>query len=389
MYIFTRYIVTEILIMFFVILLAITLLVTVAMGIKEGASRGCPPLVVLHLVPYMLPEMLVITIPVSLLLSVSIVYGRMTGTNEIVAIKSLGISPMDVIWPTIVLALIFSIATLYLQELAATWGRPNVIRVATESIEEIAYGMLQKYHNCTVPPNGEPLFRITVKDVEGRKLIRPTITIFGHGAEKTVTLRAEKATLETDLKANAVNIKCWKGEIDYGGQGGVAIKFYDEREQSIPIPPPIREEYHRDWVAMREVPDKLAKLQGMLWEIEQQRSALALQNQSLPPFEEERSKELYRLACRLRTEPYRRLSNGFTCLCFVLIGAPVAMLWRHADVLTNFFVCFLPILAIYYPLLMIGEDLSTSGKYPPISFWMGNITLIVSGIVLLKWVVKH
>ncbi len=56
---------------------------------------------------------------------------------------------------------------------------------------------------------------------------------------------------------------------------------------------------------------------------------------------------------------------------------PVAMLWRHADGLTNFFVCFLPILAVYYPLLMIGEDLSTSGTLPPISFWMGNVILAI------------
>ena len=39
---------------------------------------------------------------------------------------------------------------------------------------------------------------------------------------------------------------------------------------------------------------------------------------------------------RLKTEPYRRWSNGFTCLCFSLIGIPVAMLWRHADGLTIF-----------------------------------------------------
>ena len=165
MYIFTRYVVTEILKIFFLTLTAITLLVTVGMGVKEGTNCGCPRSVILHLMPYMLPEMLVITIPVSLLLAVSIVYGRMTGSNEIVALKSLGISPMDVIWPTIVLTLIFSIGTLYLQEMAATWGRPNVARVVTESVEEIAYGMLQKKQSLAKCAG----FSITVKDVDGEK----------------------------------------------------------------------------------------------------------------------------------------------------------------------------------------------------------------------------
>ena len=92
---------------------------------------------------------------------------------------------------------------------------------------------------------------------------------------------------------------------------------------------------------------------------------------------------------RLRAETYRRWSNGFTCLCFALIGMPVAMLWRHADGLTNFFVCFLPILALYYPLLMFGEDLATSGTLPPIAFWMGNVVLVCPAAALLRWVVRH
>ena len=95
------------------------------------------------------------------------------------------------------------------------------------------------------------------------------------------------------------------------------------------------------------------------------------------------------LILRLRTEPYRRWSNGFTCLCFALIGTPVAMLWRHADVLTNFFVCFLPILAVYYPLLMFGDKLSTSGALPPISFWMGNVVLAIPAVLLLRWIIRH
>jgi lipopolysaccharide export system permease protein len=396
MFIFTRHIVTEILKIFLFVLTAITLLVTVGMGVKEGTSRGLPPLVIIHLMPYMLPEMLVITIPVSLLLAVSIVYGRMTGMNEIVALKSLGINPMDVIWPTLVLTLLFSIGTLYLQELAATWGRPNVAQVAAESVVDIAYGLLQKQHSCKLPE-----FSIAVKSVqmEDKMLISPTIIINGRGIAQTITIRAEKAKLEADRQSKTVTIICWDGSIYYEGQGGLGFRFPGMKEQSVPIIDPGRDEFHRDWVSMREIPEKLKQLQGMVWEIEQQRTALIDRSQSPNLQDEVRAEQLRKLdeqskdrwwqIYRLRTEPYRRLSNGFACLCFVLLGVPVAMLWRHADMLTNFFVCFLPILAIYYPLLMIGEDLSTSGKFPPISFWMGNVTLILPGIFLLKWVVKH
>jgi lipopolysaccharide export LptBFGC system permease protein LptF len=49
----------------------------------------------------------------------------------------------------------------------------------------------------------------------------------------------------------------------------------------------------------------------------------------------------------------------------------------------------LPILAIYYPLLMLSDDLSTSGKLPPFSFWTANVVLTIPAIALLRWTVKH
>ena len=65
------------------------------------------------------------------------------------------------------------------------------------------------------------------------------------------------------------------------------------------------------------------------------------------------------------------------------------MFWRHTEVLTNFFICFLPILALYYPLLMFSENLATSGKWPPIIFWMGNAILFGCSVLLLRRVVRH
>jgi len=72
----------------------------------------------------MLPEMLGITLPVAMLYAVSSAFGRMTGTNEIVALKSLGISPMVVVWPVLVLTGFLSLGTVWMYEIAATWCRP-------------------------------------------------------------------------------------------------------------------------------------------------------------------------------------------------------------------------------------------------------------------------
>ena len=87
---------------------------------------------------------------------------------------------------------------------------------------------------------------------------------------------------------------------------------------------------------------------------------------------------------RLHTEPWRRWANGFSCLCFVMIGVPVAIWLRYSEFIASFFICFLPILLVYYPLLAVSVDQAKDGALPPQSVWLGNILLALAGIWLLR-----
>ena len=388
MYIVTRYTVSEILKYFLAALVALTLVVTPVMGVKEGLSQGFPAKVILCAMPFMLPEMLEITIPVSLLFAICTVFGRMTGANEVVALKSLGISPMAVVWPAIVVAAFLSLGTVCLYEVAATWGKPNAMRVGLESIEKIAYGALQKNKHF----DGDQ-FSIGVKRIEkpakpgdNPMLIQPYITING---PPEISIWSEAASFYTDWQRRMLIIDCYRGSVEVDGKA--TVRFSSHEQFPVPLPDPAPPRYHRHYVAMRDVPELVGELQTSLRQLEGLREA----NKALGvPESDDDIKRIEN--CRrdircLKAEPYRRWANGFTCLCFALIGAPVAMLWRHADVFTNFFVCFLPILAIYYPLLMFSEGLSTSpyGTVPPIAFWMANVSLALPAISLLRWVIRH
>jgi lipopolysaccharide export system permease protein len=91
---------------------------------------------------------------------------------------------------------------------------------------------------------------------------------------------------------------------------------------------------------------------------------------------------------RIILEPWRRWANGFSCLCFVLVGAPMAIRMRNADFLTSFFLCFLPILVVYYPVFMLGVDQAKRGAVPPIAVWLGNLLIVLWGWWLLRRVVR-
>src|SRR6185437_6154844 len=95
----TRYVLWELLKVFLVALTVLTVVLLMYGLVKQAHDEGLGPQQVLMLIPYILPAMLRYTIPATLLFAASSVYGRMSGSNEVVAIKSLGISPMAVLWP--------------------------------------------------------------------------------------------------------------------------------------------------------------------------------------------------------------------------------------------------------------------------------------------------
>src|SRR5262249_55758612 len=92
---------------------------------------------------------------------------------------------------------------------------------------------------------------------------------------------------------------------------------------------------------------------------------------------------------RLNMESYRRWANGFSCLCFVALGAPLAVRMRNADFLTSFFLCFAPILIVYYPLLIYSTSQTKNGTFPSWGVWAGNVILVIIGWRLMRYLCRY
>jgi lipopolysaccharide export system permease protein len=93
---------------------------------------------------------------------------------------------------------------------------------------------------------------------------------------------------------------------------------------------------------------------------------------------------------RLNTEIYSRFAMSMSCFFFVLIGGPFSILQGRRQFLTSFFMCFLPILVIYYPIALLMMSLSKSGQADPAyAMWAGNAVLAVAGAWVLHKVLKH
>ena len=103
-----RYVIGEVVRSFGLALLTMTAIFVLFMVAAQARDIGLSPGDIAHLVPYVIPSTLPYTIPVSLLFAATVVYGRLAGDNEIIAVKSAGLSVWTVLWPTVFLAVALS-----------------------------------------------------------------------------------------------------------------------------------------------------------------------------------------------------------------------------------------------------------------------------------------
>ncbi len=384
----TRYVIAELCKMFALALSVLTLIMIVVGVVREAAMQNLPLRHVVLLIPYVLPDALRVAVPVTLLLAVSSVYSRMSGTNEVIALKSAGISPWRIVWPTLAVAFAVSLATVWLNDVACSWGRAGAQRVVLGAVEDVVYGMLRAQSRYSVPG-----LSIHVQRVEGRRLIRPTLSIEPAADRPRITIVAEEAELVADLDQDVLRVVLRNGSFDVEGQ--LSVDFPDVQEQTIPLDSATRLRdlnTHPSSIPMIRIPEEIAAQQERLRQLTA-RQVLAERDPAVAPDELQRRRqqlhEQRERLCRLKTERHRRWSAGFSCLFFVWVGVPMAVWMHHRDFLSNFFLCFLPILVVYYPLLAYGIDGAKNGTIPPWSVWVGNLLLAVWGFELMKKVVRY
>jgi lipopolysaccharide export system permease protein len=383
----TRYIIWELASVFAVSVTAMTMLMVFFLLIQEGMRESLTLGTIIDLVPYTIPSALMYAIPGTCLFATCIVYGRMSALNEIVAIKSQGIPPSRVIVPGVVMSFMLSLTTLYLNDLAVSWGRTGVYQVILNASAKTIYSVLGAQGNFS-----KGKISIIVDDVQGDELHHANIEA-AHGSDK-IYIQAERARIDVDSQESALVLHVRNARVKLGD----SVSFSTPSDSiAIPLGSVTKREgpgRNPSNLPLREMKAELDYQEVYLRQLQQDLAmeaafdlaggnTLAITdaswNQKLLDLETETYRKF-----RLQTEPWRRWANGFSCLCFVIVGAPLAIQMRKNDFFTTFFVCFIPILLAYYPLMMFGVGQAKSGTLPPFIVWLGNLAMIGIGLLLIR-----
>jgi lipopolysaccharide export system permease protein len=391
----TRQITTELLGWLSIALVGLTALLVVISVASEATRMGLGLGPIIKLLPFALPTALAYAAPCAMLFTICVVYGRMSADNEIVATKALGVTPVVLLWPAWILGFGLSLVGVWLTDLAFSWGAVGAQRVVIQSVEEIVYGMLRTQRSYA-----NQRFSIVVKQVEGRKLIRPTMNFQANQEMPAIRISAAEAELESDLPRNVMilTLTDCEMEMDPGIRSftpgrmthEIPLNFFSAKSinESNPTNLPLRQ-------IGSEIPAQVHHIETIERSLAAE-SALALVTGQLEDLSEAtwkaKRKQLSDARSRLfrlKTEPWRRWANGFSSLAFVLVGAPLAILLKKSDVMTTFGYLFVPILATYYPLLMGCCDRAKAGGLPPLVVWIPNVGLVLVGVWLMRRVVRY
>ena len=384
----TRYVFLELAKIFLVSSLAFVAMMLIVGIAEEAKKQALGPEILIQLVPYIFPKALMFAMPATCLFSVCVVFGRMAADNELVAIKSMGLHQSVIVFPVLVVAFLLSLTAVWVNDVSFAWSYWGIKRVVLESSDQILYGVLEDQGSFKTNK-----FSIEVEGVEGRKLIRPVISTFADN--KNIRAVADIATLKTDMETHSLTFSMKHGAAVVDGKKPLTFQF-DQFAPSIPLKSPeeiAKESGNPNHLYLSQIGSEIDSQGEKLESIREQDAMracsqlltgdmLGLTNVKWQQRMTEQTDSKDRLA-KLHVVPHRRWANGFSCLAFAMIGIPIALRLKTANYATTFGVCFLPILAIYYPLFMFGLNGAKQGQLPPVAAWLGNVVCMLIGVFLM------
>ncbi|MHB0939189.1 MAG: LptF/LptG family permease [Armatimonadota bacterium] len=330
------------------------------------AELGVPVVIALKIIGYRIPGLLVYAFPMSVLLSILLVFNRMSSESEMVAIRAAGVSFVRIVLPALLFAVMVTGLTYFISD-------------------------------YFVPASGQrsaELYRIAIQKSKSAQPIS-----FVHERDDHVVLYTIFAT-NLDVKNN----KMYGVVLELYRDGKPAYRVYAESAKWLPkegrwdfIPPynamPV-DPQHRDGMVITSggkssqfaITDLALQLKESPIELD---SSKKRAEQFTANDLRHRVKRLQEIGgnnmelYQMRMWLVQRFSTPFTCLVFALIAAPLGLRHHRTSNAMGLGISLLVIFAYYFfsvYLNMFGEN---NRMDPLLAAWLPNVVGAVLGIVLI------
>ena len=408
-------------------------------AIDRFLGKGLDVFTILEYLYLNLAWIIALSVPMSLLISSVMTYGRMSQDNEITALKSAGVNLFSIIKP----ALWFGSIVGFLLCLFNNFILPDM----NYNARLLARDIYQKKPELTIEPgyfvDMIPQYTMIVKELDGKEFKDVKIFSKNTTSEQT-TIYAERGSLESSGGIITVNLQ--NGEIheidleNYDhyrkikfGTHQIIISIDDlllnrtseanrtDREMKVPA---MIEKIQQNKISIEQIKKRITTVKqdiginadnemtlgNIIEEIENLKNndmpkneEVRDYNNDIPITEYEQNEKIRSLNNNARQfqneftliENYEKNNNKYlveihkkftlavACILFTLVGAPLGILVRKGGI-TIASALSIAFFLIYYILLIWGEQLADRALLDPaIGSWMPNIVLFFVGLIIL------
>jgi len=402
-----RYVMGEVLRAFSMALATMTIIFVLFMVMAEAANIGLSPREIMRLIPFVIPSTLPFTVPVSMLFAVTVVFGRLASDNEVIAVKTAGLSAMTILWPAIILSAGLSLTLLHFSGGLIPRANQEAKAVIYKNFEEMFYKWLKVRREFD---NQEWPFLIKVRDVDLETKTMDS-ALFKHRNKGNpanglfdMVVSAKKANIKFDVENHVALVYLVGSETTHISRDGKKedIFLIDDKVLELPLPGKNTkglDKSIKEWTTPELVAEQANYRAKIAHERRRQAIRAALRMAS-GRFDRVDWRDVQlafndygfwnRKLSEFETEKQFRVSQSVGTLIFVLLGAPVGILFARRDFLSAFITCFMPIILVYYPLLLLGINLGKEDVLNPVlALWSGNLLLGVASGFVLPSVLRH
>src|ERR1700730_5073694 len=331
--------------------------------IVGNVFRKLLPLLVNHDVPveyllsfigYVLRFSLIFTIPWGLLTAILLVFGRLSADNELIALRSNGVSIVRICRPLALLAIVCTAICLWLNVHVAPAAQDKL----RSTIFDLATSDPMALFGSDQVIDQFPGRKIYVGKKEGNAL--ENIQVFELDSDwlPTKVTYARTGRLEADLQKRRILMHLYNAH-------------YQQRDEKNPLD-------------LRRIRDGINLAEGVLpisldelYEREKRQPSRS--GMSIQQLLEQLKSDNQRLQSTSRTELNKRFSFPFACLAFALIGVPLGVTTHRRETSIGF-AMGLVVAITYFLFILTGDTLRAKPQFhPELVIWFPNALFLVIG----------
>jgi len=409
-------------------------------AIDRFLGKGLDAMTIFEYLYLNLAWIIALSVPMSLLISSVMTFGRMAQQNEITALKSAGVNIYNIIKPAIWFGSLVAIGLCLFNNF--------ILPEMNYNARLLARDIYKKKPELSIEPgyfvDMIPQYTMIVKEMDGKNFKDVKIFSKNNNSEQT-TIYSREGTLSSN--GNTITISLIDGEIheidlsDYDYYRKIKFKTHQilismdelmlnrtsdssrtDREMRIPN---MINEINRNKILISQIYERIdnvkkeigiknpnantlgtiekeiKKLQQIqkkilptenelnensaISDIEEKQYILSLTNNALQFKNEFTLIENYKKTNnKFKVEIHKKFTLAMACILFTMVGAPLGILVRNGGmtIASGLSIAFF---LVYYILLIWGEQLADRNLLNPgLGSWLPNIVLLVSGLIVLK-----